>query len=139
MNEQKNIQVVKSAYDAFSNGDIAGVLNAVTEDVEWILPGVTEMHYAGEWHGKAGVGEFFRLLAETEEVEAFQPREFLAAGDTVVVLGSYRARVRATGAISDIDWVHVFNLRDGLVKKWREYYDTLAAAGAYRSVAAARN
>lgn len=132
MSERENIEVIKDAYAAFGRGDVAAILASLTDDVEWELPGPAEIAYAGLRHGRDGAAEFFRLLAQSDEVQAFEPRRFLAEGDTVVVLGHYEARVKSTGRIAKTDWVHVFELRNGKVASWREYFDSAAYAQAYR-------
>ena len=137
MSEQSNIQAVQRAYAAFGRGDIDGLLAGLTEDVIWNMPGEPGIPFAGRRRGKAGAAEFFRLLAQTDEVLHFEPREFFAKGDKVVVLGGYRARARATGKIVDSDWVHVFTVQDGTVAGWVEYCDTAAISAAYRQDSAA--
>jgi|SRR5215471_10077270 len=131
MNEQANIEKVQEAYGAFARGDIAGLLATLTEDVVWKMPGEPGIPFAGTRHGQSGAGEFFRLLNVTDEVLQFEPREFFAKGDKVVVLGLYRARARATGKIIDNEWVHVFTLQDGKISGWEEFCDTAAIASAY--------
>jgi len=115
MNEQANIEKVQEAYGAFARGDIAGLLATLTEDVVWKMPGEPGIPFAGTRHGQSGAGEFFRLLNVTDEVLQFEPREFFAKGDKVVVLGLYRARARATGKIIDNEWgprLHVARRKD---------------------------
>ncbi len=137
MNEQENIRLVQEAYAAFGRGDISGVLAGLTEDVTWTMPGAPAIPFAGRRKGQAAVAEFFRALNEADEVLSFEPREYLAKGDKVVVLGTYRGRARATGRIVESDWVHVFRLQNGKVAEWAEFTDTLAVAGAYRQESAA--
>ena len=131
MAEHENLQIVTDAYDAISRGDIQSVMEHLTDDVAWELPGPEQIPYAGSFHGKSGASEFFRRLAESDEVQAFEPKRFFADGDMVVVLGHYTARVRTTGQTADADWVHVFTLRGGKVSSWREYFDTASYAQAY--------
>jgi ketosteroid isomerase-like protein len=131
MNEQANIETVQEAYGAFARGDIEGVLATLTEDVVWKMPGEPGIPFAGTRHGQSGVGEFFRLLNVTDEVLQFEPREFFAKGDKVVVLGLYRARARATGKIIDYEWAQVFTLQNGKISGWAEFCDTAAIAAAY--------
>src|SRR5215208_6972795 len=45
----------------------------------------------GTRHGHEGVAEYFSLLDENLELEQFEPREFVAQGDTVVVVGFERS------------------------------------------------
>jgi ketosteroid isomerase-like protein len=136
MSERANEQTIRHAYAAFQRGDIPMVLSKLTDDVEWNLPGTSDVPYAGSYRGQSGVAEFFRILNETEDVQAFEPQTFLCRDNVVVVLGRYAARVRATGRIAQTDWVHVFKFRDGKVASWNEYYDTAAYAHAYRAAAA---
>ena len=65
------------------------------------------------------------------EVQDFQPREFVADGDRVVVFGWERAKVKATNRTIELDWIMAFTVRNGKVSKFREYTDTKAVADAY--------
>ena len=71
-------------------------------------------------------------LLETLTLEAFEPRQFIAQEDTVVVLGSYRGTARETGRRFATEWAQVFTLREGKVTKFREYADTANMADAAR-------
>ena len=66
----------------------------------------------------------------------FQPREFVADGDRVLVIGWERAKVKATNRTFELDWVMAFTVRNGKVVSFREYTDTKAMADAYESAAA---
>jgi ketosteroid isomerase-like protein len=137
MSEQANIQLVEQAYAAFGRGDVQGVLTTLTEDIEWQIPGPSDIPYAGKRHGRDGAAEFFRLLSEASEILQFEPREFFTKGDKVLVLGYYRGRARATGKVVESEWAHVFSVRNGKIGSFREYYDTAAIAASYRQEAAA--
>lgn len=132
MSDQKNVQVVRDLFAAFTRGNVAGVLDTLTEDVEWRLGGPTETTYAGIRHGRDKVAEFFKVLHETSEFEQFDPQEFIAQGDKVVVLGHERQRIKTTGQVVEVDWAMVFTLRDGKIAKFRNYEDTSAGAAAHR-------
>ena len=133
MAEQENVQTVKEAYAAFERGDIPSLLNLVSEDVEWSLPGPSDIiPFAGEFRGREGVGRFFAALGGAEDVEIFEPQEFVAQGDKVVALGQYRWRVKQSGREYGGDWAHVFTVRDGKIAGFHEYMDTAAAADAYK-------
>lgn len=136
MIEKTNVQVLKDAYDAFARGDIDTVLDTLSEDVEWEVPGPPEIPYAGLFRGKNGVADFFRILADSDDVLFFEAETFLAQGDRVAVLGHYSARVKATGREAHADWVQSFVMRDGKIAKYREYFDTAKYAQAYHTEAA---
>ena len=76
---------------------IPALLDLLTDDVEWTLQGPSVIPFAGTRHGHEGVAEFFSVLGETLEFEQFEPREFVAQGDTVVVVGIERSVSKATG------------------------------------------
>jgi ketosteroid isomerase-like protein len=60
----------------------------------------------------------------------FEPREFIAQGNKVVVLGHGAWTVNATGRDFDSDWVHVFTIEDGHIAAFREFLDSHLAAEA---------
>lgn len=133
MSEQDNVQRVRDAYAAFSRGDIQTVLDTLTDDVQWSIPGPSEVPFAGDRSGKAEVAAFFQELAQAEDITAFEPKTVMAQGDLVVALGRYAATVKATGKSVDMDWVHVFTFRGGRCAVFDEYYDTAKYAEAFRS------
>jgi ketosteroid isomerase-like protein len=67
-----------------------------------------------------------KMLTEFLEFQVFQPDEFIAGHDSVVVLGHERCRVKATGRLVEAKWVQIFTLRDGRISRYREYSDTAA-------------
>lgn len=138
MNEQRNIQAVRDAYAAFGRGDITSVLDTLTDDVEWDIPGTSDIPYAGVYRGIGGAADFFRALGEADEIQLFEPERFFASGDMVVALGRYAARVRKTGKVAQSAWVHTFTFRGDKVAKFREYADTAKYAQAYTAAAATR-
>lgn len=131
MAEQENLRTITDAYDAFSRGDIPFILARLTDDVTWESPGPKEIPSAGTYSGKAGVTEFFHRLSGSDDVQLFEPQHFFADGNMVVVLGRYKAQVKSTGQVADLDWVHVFTFRGDKVASWKEYFDTAKVAQAY--------
>ena len=71
------------------------------------------------------------LLDEHLEFEQFEPREFVAQGDTVVVVGFERSLSKATGHTIETEWAHVYTLRDGKIAKGRFFEDTAAYVAAF--------
>jgi ketosteroid isomerase-like protein len=136
MSSQENVQLVKDGYAAFSRGDIPGLLSLLAEDVEWIIPGAG-LPLAGTHRGHDGVANFFQKLSAEWEILDFQPREFVAEGDRVLVVGWERAKVKATNRTAEVDWIMSFTVRNGKIAIFREYADTKALADAYESAARA--
>ena len=136
MGTQENVQLVKEGYAAFSRSDIPGLLALMAEDVEWIIPGAG-LPLAGTYRGHDGVANFFQKLVAESDILDFQPREFVAEGDRVLVVGWERAKVKATNRTIELDWIMAFTVRNGKVAIFREYSDTKAIADAYGSAARA--
>ncbi|WP_269502299.1 nuclear transport factor 2 family protein [Burkholderia sp. IMCC1007] len=133
MSEQSNAQLVQQAYAAFGRADIGGVLQTLSEDVDWFIPGPTDIvPFVGRRHGPQEVAAFFESLASTQTAARFEPLEFIASGDKVVVLGAQRWHVHSTGCTYEDEWVHVFTIENGKITKFTEYHDTAAEAAAHR-------
>jgi len=132
MNEQENINLVKQSYERFLKGDIAGVIQMASDDVEWETPGPSDIPTAGVFKGKEQVGQFFSKLANTFEPVSFTPQEFIAQNDKVVTLGEYTWRVKSNGRTFSSKWAHGSTIGNGKFSSFREYGDTAAAAEAIR-------
>ena len=126
MDEQANVRVVEGMFASLTRGDISGVLDRLSEDVEWRIAGPAELPFAGLHRGRDAVARFFRDFAQLAEFETFEPREYLAKGDKVIVFGYERQRIRETGRVVETDWAMVFVVRDGRIARFRNYVDTRA-------------
>jgi ketosteroid isomerase-like protein len=134
-----NIKTIQDIYAAFGRRDIPTVLEALAPDVSWGIVGrEADVPFAGVRQGKAGAGEFFRLLAETQEISRFEPQKFMAAGDTVFAWGRYDWTMRRSGVAGVSEWLHVFTIRDGKVVAWRGHQDTAMLADAYHAAPAGK-
>jgi ketosteroid isomerase-like protein len=136
MSEQANEQIIKDLYDAFGRGDVPTILNMLAEDVDWYDPGPPAVTHAGRYRGRNDVMRFFTRLGESVVVEAFQPTEFIAKGDRVIVLGSLRGKVKQTGLVYDNEWAMSWTLRDGRVTKWQIFEDTARELAAHAPASA---
>jgi hypothetical protein len=131
MNEQNNMAVIQQAFACFGQGDVPGILNTLADDVTWQVAPVANVPYTGTRNGHAGAAEFFALMAQCEDVLQFEPRDFIAQGDQVVVRGQYAGRVKDTGREYTTYFIHIFTVRDGKIVNFDEYTDTAAIAAAF--------
>jgi ketosteroid isomerase-like protein len=130
-----NIAFVQSLYQAFAARDIPRILNVLSPSVEWSEPPNPFNPAAGTHYGHAGFLDWLRMGNESEEVILLEPRDFLANVHSVAVVGYTKCRVRATGREYETDFVHLVELKDGKVQSFREFFDTFAAAEAFRGAA----
>jgi uncharacterized protein len=134
---EDNVKIVQDAYGKFATGDIAGLLGNCAEDVDWQTPEVENATFGGKCRGHAQVGEFFAGMDAAQEISKFEPTEFIAQGDRVVVLGKFAANVRETGKSYESDWVHVFTVKDGKITNFDEFFDNAAATRAFQKATTA--
>jgi Ketosteroid isomerase-related protein len=132
-----NTDIVQSAYEKFSGGDIEGLLEILSDNILWQVPEVENAPFTGTREGRSAVAQFFKQLSESETFTRFEPLEFIAQNDKVIVLGETAATVTATGRSFETPWVHVFTVLDGKVAEFQEFFDTAAATLAFQKTAAA--
>lgn len=134
MSEHDNVQVVQQAFEAFGRGDIPALLALLTNDVVWDTIGPTgAIPWASRRRGPEQVGQFFSDLTGAVDFQQLQPREFIAQGDWVVVLGHSHYTIRANGRPLEQDWVMVLKLRDGKVAEYQYFEDTAATVAALQA------
>ena len=131
MNEHKNTRSVQQFYQSQKAGDIQSLLNSLARDVEWELPEMENVPFAGKWQGREGVGQFFGKVSEVQDVVEFEPEEYIAQGNKVVVLGRFSMRIKATGRDVSSTWAHVWTVEDGRITRFYEYVDTAVVSGAH--------
>jgi uncharacterized protein len=137
MGEQQNTEIVRQAYAAFGRGDIPALLDLLDDDIEWhpVIGAAPHVPTAGKRDGKQAVAEFFRILSQTVEFSRFEPREFIAQGDQVVILGAYEARSKATGRTFAEEWAMVDTFKNGKIVRFREYVNAAAINAAFDAAA----
>lgn len=120
----QNSDLIRNLYAAFARGDIPSVLGALAPDATW-----TEAEggpYAGTYRGADAIlsGVFMRLGGEWDGFAA-APEQYVAEGDTVVVLGEYSGTFKTTGRAMRAPFAHVWKLRDGQVQAFTQITDTV--------------
>jgi DNA-binding winged helix-turn-helix (wHTH) protein len=114
-----NVRLVQELYRRFQTGDIPTLLTALAEDVEWQLPRMHNLPFAGAGRGRVGIGLFFSRLAETGDVVDFHVEEFIAQATQVVALGRSSVRGKATDRLSF--WAHTWRVAGGKITRFRAY------------------
>jgi ketosteroid isomerase-like protein len=120
-----NIKTITAVYEAFGRGDVAAILNAVTDDVDWAAEAASSAApWYGVHHGKDAVAAFFSDFGSTMEVEEFTPVSFAANDTDVLTVVRFRARSRNTGQTAQMNLHHYFKFRDGKIAYYRGTEDT---------------
>ena len=79
------MKVVKDAYAAFGRGDIQALLALIPADVDWRVVGPASLPYATQCRTRADVQQYLDDLLSAEEITRFEPREFIDAGEHIIV------------------------------------------------------
>jgi len=113
-----NGALIRSAYDAFSRGDVQGAIAAFAEDIFWHVPGRGPL--SRDYRGRAEVLGFFGHFRELSGgTFRLQVDHVLAKGDRVVVLCTESAR--RGGRSWSSPQVHVWTVKDGKATAFCEY------------------
>jgi ketosteroid isomerase-like protein len=126
MSEQDNLRTVQLSSKALLKGDLPSLLKLCTDDLEILPAPSTIVPWARPWQGLKQAEQYFMKLAEAIEFQEYEMDEFIVGKDSVVVLGHERCLVRASGRVVEVKWVQIFDFRDGLIRRHREYTDTAA-------------
>jgi uncharacterized protein len=118
-----SVDVVRGVYEALGRGDVAAVMGAMADDVEWHE--AEGMPYGGVYRGGQAVAEnvFGPIIRDVPNF-AVSPEEFIGSGDTVAVVVRYTGTGQATGKQLDLPVVHVWDVRDGKIARFRQFIDT---------------
>ncbi|MBD0280465.1 MAG: nuclear transport factor 2 family protein [Flavisolibacter sp.] len=92
-----NKAIVKQLYHNILQDNITDVLNTLADDVEWIFYGPSSIPMAGYYYGKMGVLQFFETANQVEQLEIFEPHEYIEGDNQVVVVGFQKATSIETG------------------------------------------
>ena len=116
--------IVRGAYAAFAKGDIPSVLGLLTPSATWIE--AEGGPYGGTFVGAQSVLEnvFMKIGAEWDGYSAI-PDEFIANDNTVVALGNYSGKHKATGKSFTAPFVHVWKFLDRKVISFQQHTDTV--------------
>jgi uncharacterized protein len=129
---EKNVAIVQAMYAEFARRDIAAILGRLADDVVWAEPDNPWNPAAGTRRGHAGFLEWARVGSASEEILSLDVHQIIADTDRVIVVGHTRCRVRITGKTYDTDFIHLVTLHNGRVSRFQEFFDTYAAAEAFR-------
>jgi ketosteroid isomerase-like protein len=109
----KNKKVVENYMDAFNKSNHKQILSCLTDDVEWILPGVFHLR---------GKDEFDKEI----ENPAFEGKPIIVTNriveenNIVIAEGTVRAKKKGAEHIHLV-FCDVFEMKDGLIKKLTSY------------------
>lgn len=124
---EDHVATVRSLYEAFGRGDVATIIDAAADDVEWEAGAVDHgLPLLTPGRGKAHVAAFFAEVGKLE-FKRFEPRAIFGSGDHVMAVIAIEFLIPSTGrSVSEEGEGHLWTFgRDGKVVAFRHYVDTL--------------
>ena len=128
---QENVEIVKEFTRLFEAGGREEWREYFDPDVVWDTS-ATKMPTAGVYYGHQGVERFFRDWLGTWKDYDIATREYLDAGDAVVIVFRQSGTGRTSGVRTERDFFAVYDLRESKVVRFRQYesrQEALEAAG----------
>jgi uncharacterized protein len=128
---QENVEIVKEFTRLFEGGGRDEWREYFDPDVVWDTS-ATKMPIAGVYHGHQGVERFFRDWLGTWKDYDIATREYIDAGDAVVIVFRQSGTGRTSGVRTERDFFAVYDLRESKVVRFRQYEsrrEALEAAG----------
>jgi ketosteroid isomerase-like protein len=127
---QENVDVAKTAIDAFNATDVEAFAALTTPDFEW-SPSMVAIE-GTIFQGREGIETYFQRLEIAWERFHVHRHRFRVGDDLVVMLGRLEGRGSGSGVPVDSSLGMVFDFRGGLISRIRGFLDhteALKAAG----------
>jgi uncharacterized protein len=130
---QENVDLVRSAYEAYNRRDPEAVLACFAPDIDWHVP--DSLAWGDHVRGLAAIARFFEglkpYMGDDHQVAI---GELIDAGDRVVALVRHRGTA-PNGEAYDVPSIMVWTATGGMLTALYEQLDTLAMARATQGVA----
>lgn len=122
----RNIDLAKTGYKKFSEGDIEGVLAMFDPNMEWHeCKGFPYVKENGIFNGPKAVAEgVFNPIPEHYDEFNIEIEELLESGDRVIMTGYYTGTWKATGKKFKANAVHVWTVKNEKLSRFFQAVDT---------------
>lgn len=131
---ESNVKLIQAVYEAFGRGDVPFIVSKVRAEARWDF-NVT--HSDVPWHlpvtGPNEVPKFLAAFVGNVQLEAFEPRQFVAAGDDVIAHIRLAYVVKRTNKRVDEEQLQWWTVRDGKIERLRHFEDTAQVLAAWKS------
>ena len=124
MSTEQNKKLARDLFARFSAADIPGVLNAMTDDVTWWLPGKPgQLPIVGVQSKEQIARVFHNMLGRLKDGLKMTVTGLIAEGDQVAVEVESYGELK-NGRVYNQQYHILMTFRDGKISAVREYLDT---------------
>lgn len=124
----ESVRVVEEFFDAVASRDVSRMLATFRNDAVYEVP------FMGRtFEGPAAIERFVGAVLPVMDGLAFRDIAIRPMLEPGWVLAQYRgtARIRTTGRPYEQTYVSVFQVRDGKIARYQEYFDMAVSAKAF--------
>jgi ketosteroid isomerase-like protein len=131
MSTERNKKLAAEFFERFSNSDIAGALNTMTDDATWWIAGKAGSTPTAGIQDKARIARIFEsMVKQLKDGMKMTVKSSIAEGDKValevVSLGELK-----NGRLYNNEYHFLVTIRDGKISAVREYLDTQHVAATW--------
>ncbi len=122
---KSNLEIIQSTYEGSASSNAKHLAEALSEKIEW-----TEAEgfpYGGTYIGVEAIMEnvFSRLGSEWDDYKASVNTYHEVSGkDVIIAEGMYSGVYKETGKSFEAEFVHVWQLENGKIVKFKQYVDS---------------
>ena len=118
---KESLRIVSELYEALARRDLPAILRLI--DSKIVVSQTELLPWGGEYLGFEGMQQFFTELYRNIDSQ-LAVEEFVDGGDKIIVIGSTRGHVRATGAMFNIRVVHLWTVTGSKAVRFESHVDT---------------
>lgn len=120
-----SVGIIRNVYESFARGDVPNALRDFHPQIEWREAENFVYADGNPYVGPDRVlhGVFARIGADFDDFRV-SPQDFVHDGNTVITLGRYTGRVKATGKPVDARFAHVWKLDGNQITSFEQLTDT---------------
>ena len=134
MGTQDNKELIRKILAEIVQGNVESLFESISDEVVWEFPNPDNKLAIREvYKGRDGTTQLLEDLGALSEITVFEPLEFIAEGETVVVIVHEESRAKSTGEQFEQDMVQVWTIRDGKITRCRVFEDTYSAVKVFAS------
>jgi uncharacterized protein len=124
-------EILRQAYATLNRDGIESALRFLDPSIEFVpVPGW--LPDAEHFHGHDGVRAWFAKVGEVFDIDRWEPREYIDAGDRLVIAVTITGNAKATGIRGQLDLYQVWTVRERKAVRMEAFLDraqALEAAG----------
>lgn len=113
--------LLRDAYEALNDGDVAGAMQVVDEQAEWHEH--SDLPEAGSYVGRDTIRGFLEDFLESWQEFHQETEELIPANSRVLICLRLVARGKGSGIPVETRYAHLWTMRDGRGVRIDAYYD----------------